>query len=98
MKSFRIPVGLAYYTVRFRKHVTFKGCECEGMCDPVKKEIIIAKADPDVMFTAFWHEFGHALFTEIGLEDWSTNESFIETFGQNLARVARHVPTWFRGP
>ena len=88
MKSFKLPIGLATYTVKFRKKITFEGHECEGLCDPVKKILWIEQRDdPNVMLVSFWHEYGHALFNELGQESFQYNEAFIESFAQNLARV-----------
>lgn len=99
MKSFKIPVGLAHYTVKFRKTVKHDGVECEGMCDPVKKVLLIERREPeekDVMVAAFWHEFAHALFFELGMAEFALNESFIESIATNLARASRALPEDFK--
>lgn len=98
MKQFKVAVGLTQYTVKFRKNVVFKGTECDGLCDPIAKVIWLqrrSEAYRDAMLVAFWHEYAHALFFELGCPDLATNESFIESIGSNLARASLALPKEF---
>jgi hypothetical protein len=94
MRSFKVPIGLSIYTVKFRKRITVKGIECEGFCDAENKVLWIERrpTELDVMFVNFWHEYAHALFFELGHPEFAHNEAFIESVGQNLARAARSLP------
>ena len=95
MKQFKVSVGMATYTVKFRKNVTIKGIICDGLCDAKKKIIWIQRRDPgdhDVMVGTLWHEMAHAIFFEMGHPDMATNESFIQEIGSNIARICRGLP------
>jgi hypothetical protein len=97
MKSFKLPIGLVTYTVKFRKRLVWKGSDLEGLCDPAKKIIWIERRDDtNVMRQTFWHEYSHALFSELGQDDLAYNEAFIESFGQNLARAGATLPKEFK--
>lgn len=97
MKSFKLAIGLATYTVRFKKKLTVTGDVCNGACDYDKKLIQIELSDnPDVMFHTFWHEFMHAVTHELGATALSEDEAFVEIVGQAIARAVRALPEGFK--
>lgn len=98
MKQFKLPVGLTVYTVKFRKRVRHEdGDTCKGMCDYNTKTITIdANQDHDAQFATFWHEFMHATTLELGYDEVSDDESFVESVAQNIARAMRSLPIGFK--
>jgi hypothetical protein len=93
MKSFKLLIGLADYTVKLKKKVMMDKVPVEGVCNFTKKTIQVDSSNsPDVIFTTFWHEWCHAALCELGSEELATNEPFVESLSQNIARTIRHLP------
>jgi hypothetical protein len=93
MRAFKLLIGLAQYTVKFKKKVIIQGQAVEGVCMLDSKKIIVdSGSSPDVQFTTFWHEWCHAVLHELGANELAENEQFVESLSQNIARTIRHMP------
>jgi hypothetical protein len=94
MKQFKLLVGLADYTIKFKKKVLVNKEPVEGVCDWSTKSIQIDSSNPpDIVFTTFWHEWTHAVLAELGAVELAQNEPFVESLSQNIARAVRHIPS-----
>lgn len=97
MRPFKLPVGLATYTVKFKKKVVADGDTCNGICDYEDKIIEIQSTGTlEVQVTTLWHEFTHALLHELGATALTTDEAFVESVAQNIARAIRALPEGFK--
>jgi hypothetical protein len=99
MRSFKIPVQLATYTVRFakRKDRYFDPAKNDGLCEPNVKRIYIAsRLSDDCKFTTFVHELLHAVYIELDRGDIAYNEVLTETTSQIIARAVRSLPEGFK--
>jgi Zn-dependent peptidase ImmA (M78 family) len=98
VKNFKLPVGLTVYTVKFLKKVKHDdGDICKGICDYNRKIIAVdSNQDHDAQFATFWHEFMHAVTLELGYDEVSADESFVESVSQNIARALRTLPEGFK--
>jgi hypothetical protein len=93
MKSFKLLIGLADYKITFKKKVMADKQRVEGVCHFDKKKIEVdSTSPPDIQFTTFWHEWTHAALSELGSPELASNEPFVETLSQNIARTIRHLP------
>lgn len=93
MKQFKLLIGLANYTVKFKKKVLVGKEAVEGVCNWGDKTIQIDSTNPtDILFTTFWHEWTHAVLMELGAVELAQNEPFVESLSQNMARAVRHIP------
>lgn len=95
MRSFKIPVQLATYHVRFakKKDRYFDPATNDGLCEPNVKRIYIAdRLSEDCKFTTFMHELLHAVYIELDRGDIAYNEPLTETASQIIARAFRMLP------
>jgi hypothetical protein len=98
VKTFRVPVGLTQYTVKLRKRVRHTdGDVCKGLCDFNTKTITVdANQDHDAQVRTFFHEYLHAVFTELGYDELSDDESLVEALSMDLVRLMRALPEEFK--
>lgn len=95
MRSFKVQAQLAEYTVKIRKTKCkeFDPKKDDGKCDFNTKTIWISgNLSPDSMFVTFWHEYVHAITSEMDRDELTYNEPFVETISQNIAKAARALP------
>lgn len=93
MKRFRVPAGLAEYTVTTRHEPMVDGDYVRGSTDSDRKQITLNRAMPrEAMILTFWHEAMHAILHELGEMDAADNEAFVEAMAQNIARAVRALP------
>jgi hypothetical protein len=95
VRSFKVFAQLAEYTVKFPKRKTgiFDPAVNDGLCDFDNRTIYIKGTLPaDCLVTTFWHEYMHAVTSELNLDELTYNEPLIETMSQNIARTSRALP------